>query len=121
MPQKAGYISISTTIFREESSMKTVELQVQGMSCSACVKHVTEALHALDGVSEVETRPVEAHKPMGTAQAQHQSGYLLPTLRKCNHRPSIHVASCALDSGWHRIPEAHPGRTGAADPHLPGF
>jgi copper chaperone CopZ len=33
--------------------MKSVELQVQGMSCGSCVKHVTEALHALDGVSEV--------------------------------------------------------------------
>lgn len=33
--------------------MKTVELQVQGMSCSSCVKHVTEALRPLEGVSDV--------------------------------------------------------------------
>lgn len=33
--------------------MKTVELQVQGMSCSSCVKHVTEALRSLEGVSDV--------------------------------------------------------------------
>ncbi|MNP48367.1 Copper-transporting P-type ATPase [compost metagenome] len=33
--------------------MKTIELQVQGMSCGSCVKHVTEALRMLNGVSEV--------------------------------------------------------------------
>jgi copper chaperone len=37
----------------EESPMKTVELQVQGMSCGSCVKHVTEALRPLEGVSDV--------------------------------------------------------------------
>jgi copper chaperone CopZ len=33
--------------------MKAVELQVQGMSCGSCVKHVTEALRPLEGVSDV--------------------------------------------------------------------
>ena len=33
--------------------MKTVELQVQGMSCGSCVKHVSEALRTLEGVSDV--------------------------------------------------------------------
>jgi len=33
--------------------MKTVELQVQGMSCGSCVKHVTEALRPVEGVSDV--------------------------------------------------------------------
>ncbi len=33
--------------------MKTVELQVQGMSCGSCVKHVTEALRPLEGVSDI--------------------------------------------------------------------
>ena len=33
--------------------MKTVELQVQGMSCGPCVKHVTEALRPLEGVSDI--------------------------------------------------------------------
>ncbi|CAI8714230.1 copper chaperone [Pseudomonas sp. IT-196MI5] len=34
--------------------MRIVELQVQGMSCGSCVKHVTEALRPLEGVSGVE-------------------------------------------------------------------
>jgi copper chaperone CopZ len=33
--------------------MKTVELQVQGMSCGSCVKRVTEALRPLEGVSDI--------------------------------------------------------------------
>ena len=33
--------------------MKIVELQVQGMSCGSCVKHVTGALRPLEGVNDV--------------------------------------------------------------------
>ncbi len=32
----------------------TVILKVEGMSCNNCVKHVTEALEALPGISEIE-------------------------------------------------------------------
>lgn len=34
--------------------MNTVELQVQGMTCGSCVKHVTKALQSVPGVSRVE-------------------------------------------------------------------
>jgi copper chaperone CopZ len=34
--------------------MNTVELEVQGMTCGACVKHVTKALQSVSGVSRVE-------------------------------------------------------------------
>ena len=34
--------------------MNTIDLQVEGMSCGACVKHVTQALQLLPGVSGVE-------------------------------------------------------------------
>lgn len=34
--------------------MNTIDLEVQGMTCGACVKHVTQALQALPGVSDVE-------------------------------------------------------------------
>lgn len=34
--------------------MSTVELEVQGMTCSSCVKHVTKALQSVSGVSRVE-------------------------------------------------------------------
>lgn len=32
----------------------TIDLDVQGMSCGGCVKHVTQALKPLPGVREVE-------------------------------------------------------------------
>lgn len=34
--------------------MNTIDLEVQGMSCGSCVRHVTEALRPLPGVSGVE-------------------------------------------------------------------
>ena len=34
--------------------MNTIHLQVEGMSCGSCVKHVTQALQPLPGVSGVE-------------------------------------------------------------------
>ena len=34
--------------------MNIVDLQVEGMSCGSCVKHVTQALLPLPGVSGVE-------------------------------------------------------------------
>jgi copper chaperone len=33
--------------------MNTIDLEVEGMSCGSCVKHVTEALQPLTGVSAV--------------------------------------------------------------------
>lgn len=38
----------------EERLMQTVELNVQGMTCGSCVKHVTAALNQLPGVTAVE-------------------------------------------------------------------
>ena len=34
--------------------MNTIDLQVEGMRCGGCVKHVTQALQPLPGVSGVE-------------------------------------------------------------------
>jgi copper chaperone CopZ len=34
--------------------MNTINLEVQGMSCGSCVKHVTQVLQELTGVSNVE-------------------------------------------------------------------
>jgi copper chaperone len=34
--------------------MNTVELDVQGMTCGSCVKHVTKALQSVPRVSQVE-------------------------------------------------------------------
>lgn len=41
--------------------MNTIDLEVQGMSCGSCVKHVTQALQALTGVSAVEVDLPSGH------------------------------------------------------------
>jgi copper chaperone CopZ len=52
--------------------MNTVELEVQGMTCGSCVKHVTKALQSVPGVSRVEVdlangrAQVEGDFPTGT-------------------------------------------------------
>lgn len=41
--------------------MNTIDLEVQGMSCGSCVKHVTQALQPLTGVSGVEVDLQSGH------------------------------------------------------------
>ena len=41
--------------------MNTIDLDVQGMSCGSCVKHVTEALQPLNGVSDVKVELKSGH------------------------------------------------------------
>lgn len=40
--------------------MQTTRLKIQGMSCQMCVKHVTNALSGIEGVTEVEVSLDEA-------------------------------------------------------------
>jgi copper ion binding protein len=58
--------------------METKTLKVTGMSCQMCVKHVTQALEGLDGVSEVKVNlepgtAVVTFDPAATGMAQFQS------------------------------------------------
>lgn len=41
--------------------MNTIDLEVQGMSCGACVKHVTQALQTLSGVQQVDVNLPSRH------------------------------------------------------------
>ena len=36
--------------------MKEILLQVDGMSCPSCIRHIDSALRALDGVATIEVR-----------------------------------------------------------------
>ena len=40
----------NTTNIKEESSMKTITLNIEGMMCAHCVAHVTKALEGIEGV-----------------------------------------------------------------------
>ena len=38
------------------TTTREITLEVSGMTCGSCVRHVTEALAALDGVAQVDVR-----------------------------------------------------------------
>lgn len=47
--------------------MNTIDLEVQGMSCGSCIKHVTQALQTLRGVQQVDVDLQSGHvKVSGT-------------------------------------------------------
>ncbi len=41
--------------------MNTIDLEVKGMSCGSCVKHVTQVLQEMTGVSNVEVDLSSGH------------------------------------------------------------
>ena len=55
--------------------MKTI-LQIEGMSCEHCVRHVKEALEAVTGVKSAEVSLKNK-----TAQAEHEDSVTLSALR----------------------------------------
>ena len=50
--------------------MNTIDLQVEGMSCGSCVKHVTQALQSLAGVSDVAVDLQSGHVRVSGELAQ---------------------------------------------------
>jgi copper chaperone len=53
-----------------ESTMSTIHLEVQGMSCGGCVKNVNAALKPLAGVSTVDVDLHAGHVTVGGDLAQ---------------------------------------------------
>jgi copper chaperone CopZ len=51
----------------KEESMQTIDLDVQGMTCSSCVKHVSKALQALPGVDAVAVDLASGHVKVTTS------------------------------------------------------
>lgn len=87
--------------------MKTIELQVEGMSCGGCVKRVTQALQAVEGVERVEVRladgrvHVKGDFPSGSApliQSLAAAGY--PAKEKM--LAAVLAPSCASVAGSSR-------------------
>lgn len=49
--------------------MNIIDLEVQGMSCGSCVKHVTQALQTLSGVQHVDVSLQSGHVKVSGALA----------------------------------------------------
>jgi copper chaperone len=55
-------------------NMNTIDLEVQGMSCNSCVKHVTQALQTLSGIQQVDVDLQSGHvKVSGALPADTQA------------------------------------------------
>jgi len=52
----------------KEESMQTIDLDVQGMTCSGCVKHVSKALQAVPGVDAVAVDLASGHVKVTTSE-----------------------------------------------------
>lgn len=56
-----------------ESSLKTVDIPIKGMMCSACAARVTKALSATEGV-----KSVEVNQPKGNAHVAYEAAKVSP-------------------------------------------
>jgi copper chaperone CopZ len=74
--------------------MNTIELDVQGMTCGSCVKHVTQALQAIPGVTQVD---VDLANGRARVEGDLQAGgaALIAALAHADYPASIAVGAVA--------------------------
>lgn len=85
--------------------MNTIDLEVQGMSCGSCVKHVTQALKPLEGVSDVAVDLPSGHvRVSGALEAGAQS--LISALAAAGYPAKL--ASAAVLASAAKEPSAQP-------------
>lgn len=72
--------------------MTSIELKVSGMTCGACVRHVTAALQPLAGVERVE---VDLAAGLALIDGTADSAMLIATLDKAGYPAQIATGSPA--------------------------
>jgi copper chaperone CopZ len=91
--------------------MSTIDLQVEGMSCGSCVKHVTQALQPLPGV-----RGVEVDLPSGRVRVSGElaqgSAPLLMALTDAGYPAKLATASISAATSQPKASGCHSGGTG---------
>jgi copper chaperone CopZ len=65
--------------------MKTIELEIVGMTCENCVKHVTQALAALRGVKRVDVSLEEGRATVETQSPVHLE-HLIETVEEAGYQ-----------------------------------
>ena len=73
--------------------MNSTELQVEGMSCGSCVKHINAALQPLAGVGEVT---VDLTSGRVKVTGDTQSDVLLSALKEAGYPASVLTEDCLL-------------------------
>ncbi|MFY0535650.1 heavy-metal-associated domain-containing protein [Nannocystis pusilla] len=68
-------------------------LDVLGMSCQSCVRHIHAALGELDGVTEVEVRLSEGEVLVRHDQDRATVNHLIAALREAGYESSLAAAA----------------------------
>ncbi|MFC5698418.1 heavy-metal-associated domain-containing protein [Pseudomonas sp. GCM10022186] len=76
--------------------MKSVELQVEGMSCASCVRHVSAALAPIAGVAEVSV-DLAAGRVRVSGHADVQA--LLAALQDAGYPAKVEASARAPEAG----------------------
>ena len=93
--------------------MSTIDLQVEGMSCGSCVKHVTQALQPLPGVRGVEVDLPSGRVRVSGGLAQ-GSVPLLSALADAGYPAKLATdASISTGTSQPRASGCHGGGTGS--------
>ena len=77
--------------------MHTVDLEVQGMSCGACVQHVTQALQPLTGVSAVAVDLKSCHVSV-SGDLQQGSEPLIAALTSAGYPAKLSTSALSIVS-----------------------
>ncbi|MFZ3141785.1 heavy-metal-associated domain-containing protein [Polaromonas sp.] len=92
--------------------MNTIDLQVEGMSCGACVKHVTQALQPLPGVSGVEV-DLQSGRVKVSGELAQGSAPLLMALTDAGYPATLAIASSTSSAtSQPKAAGCHSGGTG---------
>ena len=97
--------------------MKTMDLQVEGMSCGSCVKRVTQALFPLPGVSGVDVDLPSGRVRVSGEQVQ-DGDLLIGTLTGVGYPVKLTSdASIGAASSQPKAVGCHSGSTGGCGCH----
>ena len=92
--------------------MNIIDLQVEGMSCGACVKHVTQALEPLPGVSRVDV-DLASGRVRVSGELVQGSNPLLMALTDAGYPANLATdASASTATSQPKTSGCHSGRTG---------
>jgi copper chaperone len=83
---------------RNVEIIETVVLKVQGMSCDACVRHVTRALEGMRGVSHVDVSLKEASATVEYEPTKVDVQALQAAIRDAGYVAAPRWASCCCST-----------------------
>jgi copper chaperone len=78
--------------------IETIVLKVQGMSCDACVRHVTRALEGIRGVSHVDVSLKDASATVEYEPAKVDVQALQAAIRDAGYAAAARRASCCCST-----------------------